>query len=365
MIEPKPTVKNLYRHRDFGSDRVQFVRLDKNERTTPFPQEAFRGMLAQVSRESITMYPDQRPLYRKLAAFWGLDASQFLLTPGSDAAIKIVYETYVSPGEQVVFLDPTYAMVEVYANMFDARKIKVGFSADLEVDFAKLMHTVSDRTRVVFVANPNQPTGTILSQQQIRSLLDKALRTDTLVVFDEAYQPFSEQESTIRLVNQYPNLVVTQTFSKGAGLASVRLGFICSNPHNIDFLFKVKTHSDINLFALKFGEYLFDNYAVIQDYVDSVKQSKQLIARDMEELGIETLQGHANFVHLRFPPGYDLDGLAAALETRGYLVRVSGSGLPAVIENCIRITVGPVAQMREFLHVFREVYSSQPVLSAA
>ncbi|MFQ5652818.1 MAG: pyridoxal phosphate-dependent aminotransferase [bacterium] len=365
MIEPKTTIKDLYRIKDFGSDRTAYVRLDKNERTTPFPDWALKEMLDRISPESLTMYPNQAPLYGRLSSFWQLDERFFLLTPGSDAAIKTIFETYVAPGDEVLFLDPTYAMVEVYAGMFAARKVKVGFSPDLQLRFDALVASITDRTRAVFIANPNQPTGTILDDEQIEYLLEETYRTNTLIVFDEAYQPFSGQESVIRWVQKHPHLIITQTFSKGAGLAAVRLGFICTDPRNINSLYKVKTHADINLFAIKFGEYLLDHYDLVEEYVQSVKASKALIEEEMRKLEVEVLKGYANFVHLRFPDGVCLQSVANELKKRGYLVRISGDGMPAVIERCIRITVGPVEQMREFLSVFKEVIATLAARQAA
>ena len=207
MIEPKANVKKLSRLKDFGNDRLGLVRLDKNERTTPFDAVVFKEMMAGIQSEHLTMYPDQTPLYKKLAAFHRLDEKQTLVTAGSDAAIKMIYETYIQKGDEVVFLDPTYAMIEVYADLFEAIKVKVGYSADLELDFSRLLDSVSDKTRAVFIANPNQPTGTLLSDEQFRLILEKTAKTKTLLIMDEAYLAFSGKPSATNFISQYDHLI--------------------------------------------------------------------------------------------------------------------------------------------------------------
>lgn len=359
MIRPNKNVEKLNRLKDFGSDRNGFIRMDRNERTTGFPEKAYQAMMASLSNEMLTMYPDQTSFYKKLSRFLNVPESNLLLSSGSDAAIKMIFETYVAPQDEVVFLDPTYAMVDVYAQMFDARVTKVGYSANLELQFSQLLASITERTRVVFIANPNQPTGSSVTESQIRQLLEKTHSTNSLLVFDEAYQQFSSQPSTIRFVDQYPQLIVLQTFSKALGLAALRLGFMVSQAENINWLYRVKSLADINAVALKCGEYLLDNYNIVDDYVKSVLQAKAYLAQEFAKLGVQSILGDANFIHLKFPNPYDIEAIARSMKSKGYLIRTTGVGLPAVMEGCIRLTVGPLEQMqqffRDFLVVFQQV----------
>ena len=238
-------------------------------------------MLDTINENLIPMYPDQKILYAKLSKFLSINKRNILLTSGSDAAIKSVYETYVNPGDKVIYLWPTYAMIDVYADMFEAEKIKIGFSPSLELEFDSLINRIDTNIKVVFIANPNKPTGTIISDDQIKQLIEKTERTNTLLVFDEAYQPFSGKESIIKYVNKYSHVLVLQTFSKAFGLASVRLGYIVTHPINVKSLFKVKPYSDINLLALKFSEYLLENYWIVEDYINEINESKNLIKTEL------------------------------------------------------------------------------------
>ena len=122
----------------------------------------------------------------------------------------------------------------------------------------------------------------------------------------------------------YPNLIIVRTFSKAFGLAAVRLGYIVSQSCNIDSLYKVKPLADINLFALKFGEFLLDNNNIVLEYVQTVNESKLLIEETLKELNIECIIGQANFMHLRLPEKYDLNIIYQNMKKQGYLFRVNG-----------------------------------------
>ena len=171
MIKPRKNIERLDRFKDFGYDRSTFVRLDKNERTVPFTQEIYQGMLATLSNKFLPMYPDQRPLYEKLSKFFSIDKENLLLTSGSDSAIKSIYETYVENGDKVIYLWPTYAMIDVYADMFMAEKVKIEYSSQLELNFESLLKKIDGNAKVVFVANPNNPTGTWVNQSALVALL--------------------------------------------------------------------------------------------------------------------------------------------------------------------------------------------------
>lgn len=356
MIEPRQNIKKLDRMRDFGSNREQIVRLDKNERVVPFTEEQFVKLMSLITPELLTMYPDQTSLYAKLSRFLGVDPENLLLTPGSDSAIKTIFETYISPGDQVILPDPTYAMVDVYAHMFEAKITKIGYHPDLAFKFSELIGSINDRTRLVYIANPNQPTATLLTKDEFEALIEKTKRTGSILIADEAYIDFANPGySTLDYVDRFDNLMIIRTFSKAFGLAAVRLGYIVTHKENIEYLFRGKSLADINLFAVKYGEFLIDNYDIVQSYVDSIIKGKRIIKDRMEHLGMTCIDGHTNFIHIRIPDGYDAGILSQKLKDRGYAVRSTGMGLPAVIEGCIRITVGPEETMKKFLAVFEEI----------
>jgi len=357
MINPKTLIKLLNRIQDIGSNREGYIRLDKNERTIPFPRYVFDEIISSIKPEDITTYPDQAELYTVLSNFHGIKEDHILLTPGCDAGIKYIFDTYIENTHTILTLWPTYAMVDVYIKMFGAKSIKIGFKDNLILEYDKFLNSL-ENIRLVYIANPNQPTGTILTENQIEEVLIKAMKNNIIVIIDEAYLQFSNQKSSIRLVKKFLNLIVLQTFSKAFGLASVRLGYLVSQPQNINFVNKVKPILDINIFAIKCAIYLLNNYHIVTKYVDQIKLSKNYIEKTLLPYNIKCYKGHGNFIHLKIPNKTDINLISRAMKDRGYLIRTAGSGLPAVLEGCIRITVGPLEQMKIFVHDLIDIITS-------
>lgn len=354
MIEPKSHIAKLYRTPEYLEDRSRYVCLDRNERTAPFSPEVTAALMERVTPEMLVSYASPAALYQKLARWLGVDRERVLLTNGSDAAIKSVFETYVGAGDEVVFLSPTYAMYPVYSDMFGASKVSVAFGPDLGLNLEELLGRIGPRTRLVAVVNPNQPTGTVIASDDMAKLVEHCARTETLLLVDEAYYPFHD-ETALPLTSRFSNLIVTRTFSKAWGLASVRLGYLVSHPENVAQLFKTKTVHDLNSFSVAFGEFAVDNDRVMWDYVAQVRAGRSYLERAFKALGLETLQSHANFLLIKMPDSQGVREMVEALKREGYLIR-GPFGPP--LERCIRVTVGPEGQMRAFMRVFEKCYSS-------
>ena len=345
MLRAKPGVANLDRLRDIGADRHEPILLDKNERTTLFPDDFFNQLIESITPQELIKYPDQSPLYKKLSKFLGLDSEYLLLVSGSDSGIKTVFDTYAQPQDCVVSLFPSYAMEQVYIKMFDCQNLAIHFDYNLNLSLDSILDAISPNIRIVLIANPNQPTGKLLSFHEIEQLAETARqKSDAIVVIDEAYLEFSDGKSSLPLVKQYPNLCVLRTFSKAWGLASVRLGYIAADPSVVNQLQKVKTLLDINLFAIKAVSLLIDNYHLVESHIEEIKFSKRYIGSSLSSHNIEYFLGDANFVHFRPPFSIDPDQFSTALGSYGFRVR-STNHTNTVLDGCIRITIGSHQQM--------------------
>jgi len=322
VLRAKPSVANLDRLRDIGADRHEPTLLDKNERTTPFPDDFFNQLIESITPQELIKYPDQSTLYKKLSKFLALDSEYLLLVSGSDSGIKTVFDAYAQPQDCVVSLVPSYAMEQVYIKMFDCQNLAIHFDYNLNLSIDSILNAISPNIRIVLIANPNQPTGQLLSFQEIEQITQTASqKSDAIVVIDEAYLEFSNGESSLSLVTKYPNLCVLRTFSKAWGLASARLGYIAADPSVVSELQKVKTLLDINLFAIKATSLLIDNYHLVENYIEEIKLSKQYIGSNLSSQGIENFLGEANFVHFRPPLSIDPDQFSTALGSYGFRVR--------------------------------------------
>ena len=353
MIAPKSHIANLYRTPEGLDDRNGYVCLDRNERTVPFPPEVTAEMVARITPEMLVSYPFSESLYRKLARWLGLAREMLLLTNGSDAAIKSVFEAYVAPGDEVVCLSPTYAMYSVYCEMFGASRQEVALGPDLRLEVGEVLERIGPRTRLVALANPNQPTGTVFAPQDLIRLVEHCSRLDVLALVDEAYYPFYE-ETMLPLVGRFSNLIVTRSFSKACGLPSVRLGYLAGHPEHVSQLFKTKTAHDLNAFALALGEYIVDHDWLLWNYVEQVRAGRDYLEGAFQRLGLEPLRSQANFMLIRLPEGCPPQGVIDALKEEGYLIR--GPFAPP-LERCIRVTVGPEEQMRDFMEGFERSWA--------
>jgi len=164
---------DLHRVREPG-DQPELVRLNRNERQAPLPQWFVDRISRSLTSSLLTGYPITDSLYEQLSLHLGVEQQQLLLTAGSDAAVKAVFHAYVRPGDSVVLLSPSYAMYEVYAQMFQARVRQITFNERLELDRDELLGSLDRGVRLVMIANPNQPTGTLLRQDLLLELLERS-----------------------------------------------------------------------------------------------------------------------------------------------------------------------------------------------
>lgn len=348
-MKAKNSIRNLARLDDIGADRIGSFLLDKNERTTPYGAEVVGEIFGKISPEELSRYPDQSVLYEKLAPFLGIDVSQLLLVPGSDSGLKYIFDVFVEKEDEVVHLDPTYGMIPVYIEMFGAKSKTVSFSTDLELNTTALADQITQKTKLVVLANPNQPTGTVIKSMVLRSIIERSQELGSLCVIDEAYIEFSEEESSISMVEDYSNLIVMRTFSKAWGLAGIRLGYLVSRSCLIDELKKVKPLLDINIFAIKAAECLIRNYDEVRKYIEDVKRARQRAIDRLETAGILSVGSHGNFLHVHLPKEKNEKSVIEELLRDGYRVRTA-DGTSTVLDGCIRFTVGDISQVDNFLN---------------
>ena len=299
----------------------------------------------------LTTYPVRDELHRQLCEKLRQDEDRVLVTPGSDAATKALYHAYVRPGDRVVMLAPSYAMYAVYARMFGAEAVQVDFDRDLSIDAGRLIESIVPGTRLVLLANPNQPTGTLLAENVLDDLLEAAAEAGAVVAIDEAYYPFSHT-TVLPLLDDHPNLVMLRSFSKAAGLAGLRIGFIAADAGVVGNLFKVRSANDVNSVAILCAGLILKHPEVVDDYVAEVEEGARVLEEGVRSLGLAPLPTHANFMLVgvadRRPPG----SLVEDLRDKGYLVK--GPIEAPCLADCIRVTLGPAAIMSDFVRVLGE-----------
>ena len=347
MVTLRRSISNLERLRDIGAERTEKILLDKNERIAAFPDEFIESLRCLIDSESITKYPDQTELYQALSKFLGLEADQLLLVNGSDSGIKTIFEAAVHPGDIICHLEPTYAMAGVYANMFDCHSRQIKFDYSLQLTVEDLSSYIEPDIKLVYLANPNQPTGTCFRTSELEVILGKAVETGTLVIVDEAYIEFSETKGALPLLAEFSNVCVLRTFSKAWGMAGLRLGYIVANPALIVQFAKTRSLLDINSIALNAAKLLIDQNSIVQDYVAEVLEGKRFIKEFCKKNEIEFVNTRTNFAFIRIPERKNTKSVVRKIANGGFRVKCV-EGTSTVLDGCIRFTIGPVKQAQIF-----------------
>lgn len=353
MIRPKSHLYNVYRTPLDKRDRLKFLRLDKNEDTVGLPEEVIQKILSEVTPDFLSTYPLTYRLYESLSKYLSVSEEHLLITAGSDAAIKAAFEVFVEPCDEVIIPEPTFAMFEVYADLFHGELKRITYESDLSLPMEKMLESITPKTKLIALPNPNSPTGTIVARNEILNLLKHAQVVGATVLVDEAYYPFYPH-TVIDLIDEYQNLIVTRTFSKAFGLASVRLGFAVAHPETIKYLSKFKPIYEVNSFAVLFGCTILNHGELMEKKVQEVMEGKRFIESEMKRLGLRTYPSYTNFIHIEVGKS-NVEPLVEDMHKAGILIRAGFAH--NTLKHCVRITLGPVPQMKYVVQKIEEYMS--------
>ncbi len=347
MLEPRQAVKRLKSYHPPLGNRVG-LRLDFNENTVGCSPRVMQR-LRQLDAEELARYPEREPLEKLVAAHLKLEADEVLLTNGTDEAIHLICETYLEPGDEAIIVVPTFSMYEIYAAATGAKVIAVPATENFRFPIENVISHFNPRTRLVAFANPNNPTGTLASKDDLKRIAENVPQAAVLV--DEAYYEFCG-ETMLPEFREHSNLFVSRTFSKAYGLAGLRIGILAGHKEQMRFVRPVSSPYNVNSVALAcLPDALADGYYVRQ-YVDEVIQGRNLLERELQSWGIRYWPSHANFVLLYL--GDRSSTFISAMRERGILVR-DRSGDPGCA-GCVRITLGSQAQTDQLLSTMREAF---------
>lgn len=347
MLRPREAVERMAPYSPPTAGREGKLRLDFNENTVGCSPRVLQALKRFTTRERLAVYPEYGEARQKLAAFFGIPESELLFTNGTDEAIQVVVNTYIDDGAPVLLLKPSYAMYRFYAEVAGAWVDEVPYRpGDLSFPLDELLAAITPETRAVLIANPNNPTGTAVELSGIRRILDKA--ENAAVLIDEAYFEFCGT-TALGLIGEYHNLFASRTFSKVYGMAGLRLGCLFSQPENIAWLHKAQSPYSANALAVLCATAAVEDRDYIEKYVAEALESRRLLCRELDKLGIPYYPSAGNFVLARF--GERSIEIRDRLREKGVLVRDRSYE----IAGSVRITVGKKAQLRRFLAALREI----------
>ena len=286
-------------------------------------------------------YPDplQLALKEKIATLKGVRPSQIMLGNGSDEPIDLIIRIFCEPQQDnIVAIEPTYGMYQVCADVNNVEYRKVLLNADFSLSADRLLDATDNRTKVVFLCSPNNPTGNLLNRTEMLKIVDTF---EGIVVIDEAYIDFAGEASWLQSLDQYPNVVVLQTFSKAWGLASVRCGMAFASEEIIAYFNKVKYPYNINLLTQNFVSAQLDKVVQKEEWVRTLLSERQRLCGMLSDKKIvkQIYPTDANFVLVKVA---DANATYQRLMQEGIIVRNRNS--VALCGNCLRITVGTPAE---------------------
>jgi histidinol-phosphate aminotransferase len=342
---PRAAVQKMHAYHPPLSGR-QGLRLDFNENTVACSPRVLEA-LGKIAASDLAKYPERALVEAKVAQHLGLDAAQVLLTNGVDEAIHVLCETYLDREDEFLFPAPTYSMYAIYGSCTDAVVKTAPPANDFAFPLEGLLAAMTPRTRLIAIANPNSPTGSIATREQILAVVDRA--PHAVVLVDEAYYHFCG-ETVMDLVGKVPNLIVARTFSKAYGLAGLRLGMLAAPVEMQQWLRTVISPYSVNSLALACLPAALDDEEYLQWYVEEVKTARAEMVESVRQLGVPQWPSRANFILVKI--GALHSEFVIAMQRRGVLTRDRSSD--AGCDGCVRVTVGTRAQMKEAVAAMAE-----------
>jgi len=356
MIKPKKAVLEMEDYSPPTSGRENKLRLDFNENTIGCSPKVIQA-LRQVDANRLSVYPEYTKFRKKLASFLNINENELLLTNATDEAIQLVMNTFVEKGEEVIIPVPTFAMFKFYASLAEAKIKEVLYEENLTFPTDRIINSISSKTKIVILVNPNNPTGTAIPEKDILQIIQKAQNNDAIVLVDEAYYEFY-RKSCFEFIRKYENVIITRTFSKAYGLAGLRIGYIVANSKTMEFLEKVISPYSVNSLAVIAAEAALEDYRYMDDYVRQVNENKSFVENELTRLGIKTYPSEANFLIANF--GDLCESIYEKLKLKDILVR--NRTKDQLLKNCLRIGIGTKEQCNKFIKALKEILREDVLL---
>jgi histidinol-phosphate aminotransferase len=322
------------------------LRLDFNENTRGASPKILET-LRTLDAEELARYPEREPMERLVARFLGVQPDELVLTNGVDEGIQLLCQTYLEAGDEALVVVPTFAMYELFAASAGARVSPVQMLPDFRFPMESLMERISPTTRLIAIANPNNPTGAVATPEALLSVARAAPQAAILI--DEAYFEFYN-ETLISEIRNHPNLFVARTFSKAYGMAGLRVGVLIGCPQQMSMVRKATSPYNVNAVALACLPAALEDQEYVNRYVAEVRSGRERLQEALSALGIRYWPSQGNFVLAEF--GAAAQQFVKTMASHGVLVR-DRSKDPGC-SGRVRITIGTAEQMDLLLSILED-----------
>ncbi len=326
------------------------IKLASNENPLGAPPSVLK--LFNEGVEDIHLYPDPEAneLREEIAKYIGLKKENITVTNGSDEALELFVKLFLDKGEKAIIPIPTFPIYDTLVRIFGGKVVNVQLKEEknFEFDAKEIIREIDEKTKLVFICSPNNPTGAVIDEESLLKILNK----DVVVVLDEVYAEFSEI-SYVKLVNEYENLVVARSFSKTFGLAGLRLGYAVACEEVTDYLHRIKLPFNVSKVSQKAGILAIRDREHIERTVELIKNQRKFLFEELSRIeGIKVYPSKANFLLIKL--SIDAEHVVEELMKRGIIVR-NMSNLKGLNKNYIRVSIGLENENKEFLSNFLEI----------
>ncbi len=334
--------ENIKRLNPYSSARGKYtsgILLDANE--NPFNDKV------EIQSLELNRYPDpnQTELRNAIGKYLKLNYENIFVGVGSDEIIDLLIRIFCKPGvDEALIFEPTYGMYKVACEINDIKINSILLNEDFQIDLDAIDKEVLNRSKLIFICSPNNPTGNTLSTQTILTICENS---NAIVVLDEAYIDFCENQSLIKKVNDIPNLVVTRTFSKAWGMAGVRCGYCAADKKIIDWLFKIKAPYNINNLTEQTIINSIDNADKKNDYVKLILAEREFLITELKNIkGVQKVYPtDSNFILFK---NKEASSIQNKLAEKGIIIRDRST--QPLLENCLRVSVGTRKENKLFIN---------------
>ena len=349
MYYVDPIIKNLFRYNQ-AEGRAKYIRLDQNENPDGVPKWLFDKVMEKITPEYLSLYPEEIIFREKYAELLGIASDEVTFTDGSVVAMNYVVRTFGEPGKNLICVTPTFGMYKFYADMVGMNTVFVHYNEDYSFDINKLIAQIDENTSIVSLVNPSMPIGNAYPEEEILRVVKRAQEVEAMVIIDEAYTYFY-QKNSLRLINEYENVVILRTFSKMLSLPAIRLGAIVSNKQNIQYINNTKPTYSINGVAIAFGEAVVDNFdRVLDELYTKFDGGRKYLLEELEKNNYSFIPTEGCFICIT-PKYKTAEEITAELKKKNILI-FCGKGDSA---GFLRVTIWDKKYMKMFMDALLEI----------
>jgi histidinol-phosphate aminotransferase len=332
--------------------RDGYIRMDLNENPVGLSQEFIDEVLSKVTPELLAKYPEQLEFTTKLAEFIGVQIENICLVNGSAEGIRNVIQAYSRPGGKVLSVTPSYAMYDVYCNMYGRNSVHVEYDENLNMNIDDFINAIQDDVDLVIVLNPNNPVGDVYTYEEMDQIVEACKEHECNLLIDEAYFYFYPN-SFIKYALENDHVLLTRTFSKVFSLAGTRLGYVVGKPKDIEIVQKLCTPHNINAFGMLFAQAIIEKEGMIDDLVEKQLNGKHHLIDRLTEKGYIVSAKEGNFIFIK-PKIVDASEIVEKMKYEKKILIKVYNNVPE-LGDCLRVSIGESDVMDKFIEALEDI----------